>query len=104
MIRNWSGSSVLTVKPLPTNLWSDEMSLNPKQTKLLYNTEVEAREWTKNSSRYCFEIDVEHELRMIGQENIISKNAGYSESLKLMWYWRPLADKILKEWKEQNEV
>jgi len=80
------------------------MSLNPKQTKLLQNTEAEAREWTKNSSRYCFEIDVEHELRMIGQENIISKNAGYSESLKLMWHWRPLADKILKEWKEQNEV
>ena len=80
------------------------MLLNKKQKKLLKNTEAEARAWVKSSSKYCFEIDVEQELRIIGQENIISKNAGYSESLKLMWYWRPIADKILNEWKEDNEV
>ena len=80
------------------------MLLNRKQKKLLENTEEEARAWVKSSSKYCFEIDIEQELRTIGQENIISKNAGYAESLKLMWYWRPIADKILGEWREENEV
>ena len=80
------------------------MLLNKKQKKLLQNTEEEARTWVKKSSKYCFEIDIQQELRRIGQENIISKNAGYSESLKLMWYWRPIADKILKEWREENEI
>ena len=80
------------------------MHINKKQQKLLSNTEIEARNWVSSSSEYCFEIDVEQELRLIGQENIISKNAGYAESLKLMWYWRPIADKILDEWKEQNEI
>jgi len=80
------------------------MLLNRKQKKLLENTEEEARVWVKKSSKYCFEIDIEQELRTIGQENIISKNAGYSESLKLMWYWRPIADKILEDWREENEV
>jgi hypothetical protein len=56
----------------------------------------------KQSSKYCFEIDIEHELRLIGQENIISKNAGYPESLKLMWYWRSIADNILEQWREEN--
>ena len=80
------------------------MLLNKKQKKLLESTETEARAWVETSSKYCFEIDVEQELRLIGQENIISKNAGYSESLKLMWYWRPIADKILEDWREKNEV
>ena len=80
------------------------MLLNKKQKKLLQNTEAEARTWVATSSKYCFEIDVEEELRLIGQENIISKNAGYPESLKLMWYWRTIADKILNEWREENEV
>ena len=77
--------------------------LNKKQQKLLENTEQEARDWIKQSSKYLFEIDVEQELRLIGQENIISKNAGYSESLKLMWYWRPMADELLNEWRERND-
>jgi len=80
------------------------MRLNKKQKKLLRNTEEEARAWVQDSSKYCLEVDVEYELRLIGQENIISKNAGYAESLKLMWYWRSIADNILEEWKEQNEV
>ncbi|MCS5593992.1 MAG: hypothetical protein NZ730_05575 [Porticoccaceae bacterium] len=79
------------------------MRVNKKQKKLLENTEQEARAWIKTSSKYLFEIDVEFELRLIGQENIISKNAGYPESLKLMWYWRSIADKILKEWREEND-
>ncbi len=80
------------------------MLLNRKQKKLLENSEEEARAWVETSSKYCFEIDIEQELRLIGQENIISKNAGYAESLKLMWYWRPIADKILEDWREENEV
>lgn len=80
------------------------MLLNKKQKKLLESTETEARAWVETSSKYCFEIDIEQELRLIGQENIISKNAGYAESLKLMWYWRPIADKILEDWREENEV
>ena len=80
------------------------MPLNKKQKKLLQNTEEEARAWVDSSSKYCFEIDIEQELRLIGQENIISKNAGYAESLKLMWCWRPIADKILEDWREKNEV
>ena len=80
------------------------MLLNKKQKKLLESTETEARAWVETSSKYCFEIDIEQELRLIGQENIISKNAGNAESLKLMWYWRPIADKILEDWREENEV
>jgi hypothetical protein len=80
------------------------MRLNRKQAKLLENTEKEAREWVKNSSKYLIEEDVEYELRLIGQYNIIEKHAGYPESLKLMWYWRELADKILEEWREKDEV
>jgi len=83
---------------------TQNMRLNRKQKKLLENTEKEAREWVKNSSKYLFEEDVEHELQLIGQYNIIEKHAGYPESLKLMWYWRELADKILEEWREKDEV
>ena len=78
------------------------MLLNKKQKKLLENTEAEARQWVESSSKYCFEIDIEQELRLIGQENIISKNAGYPESLKLMWYWCSIADNILEQWREEN--
>ena len=56
-----------------------EMRLNKKQKKLLENTEREAREWLQTSSRYLFEEDVEYELRLLGQYNIIEKNAGYPE-------------------------
>jgi len=77
--------------------------LNKKQQKLLESTEQEARDWIKQSSKYLFEIDIEQELRLIGQENIISKQAGYSESLKLMWYWRAMADELLNEWREGND-
>lgn len=80
-----------------------EMCLNKKQKKLLENTEREAREWLQTSSRYLFEEDVEYELRLLGQYNIIEKNAGYPESLKLMWYWREIADEIIEDWREQGK-
>ncbi len=80
-----------------------EMRLNKKQKKLLENTEREAREWLQTSSRYLFEEDVEYELRLLGQYNIIEKNAGYPDSLKLMWYWREIADEIIEDWREQGK-
>lgn len=80
-----------------------EMCLNKKQKKLLENTEREAREWLQTSSRYLFEEDVEYELRLLGQYSIIEKNAGYPESLKLMWYWREIADEIIEDWREQGK-
>lgn len=81
-----------------------EMRLNKKQKKLLENTAREAREWLQTSSRYLLEEDVEYELRLLGQYNIIEKHAGYPESLKLMWYWREIADEIIEDWREQGEV
>ena len=83
---------------------NQKMRLNKKQKKLLDNTEREAREWLRTSSKYLFEEDVEYELRLLGQYNIIEKNAGYPESLKLMWYWREIADEIIEDWREQGEV
>ena len=73
------------------------MRLNKKQRRLLENTRDEAVEFIENRSQYMFKEDIEHELRLIGQFNIIEKNAGYPESLKLMWYWREMAGGLLAE-------
>ena len=73
------------------------MKLNKKQKKLLENTRDEAEEFLANRSKYLFKEDIEHELRLIGQYNIIEKHAGYPESLKLMWYWREIAYELLAD-------
>tara|TARA_R110000851_G_scaffold286637_1_gene440500 strand:+ start:80 stop:313 length:234 start_codon:yes stop_codon:yes gene_type:complete len=73
------------------------MKLNKKQEKLLQNTRDEAEAFLDNRSKYLFKEDIEHELRLIGQYNIIEKHAGYPESLKLMWYWREIADELLTD-------
>ena len=72
------------------------MKLNSKQKKLLDNTIEDAEAFLKTRSKYLFKEDIENELRLIGQFNIIDKHAGYPESLKLMWYWRQLADELLE--------
>jgi len=73
------------------------MKLNSKQKKLLDNTLEDAEAFLKTRSKYLFKEDIENELRLIGQFNIIDKHAGYPESLKLMWYWRQLADELLED-------
>jgi hypothetical protein len=73
------------------------MKLNKKQEKLLQNTRDEAEAFLDNRSKYLFKEDIAHELRLIGQYNIIEKHAGYPESLKLMWYWREIADELLTD-------
>tara|TARA_R110000803_G_scaffold16568_2_gene45383 strand:- start:3807 stop:4043 length:237 start_codon:yes stop_codon:yes gene_type:complete len=72
------------------------MKLNSKQKKLLDNTLEDAEAFLKTRSKYLFKEDILDELRRIGQYNIIEKHAGYPESLKLMWYWRELADELLE--------
>lgn len=72
------------------------MKLNENQKKLLDNTLEDAEAFLKTRSKYLFKEDILDELRRIGQYNIIEKHAGYPESLKLMWYWRQLADKLLE--------
>ena len=72
------------------------MKLNSKQKKLLDNTLQDAEAFLKTRSKYLFKEDIENELRLIGQFSIIDKHAGYPESLKLMWYWRELADELLE--------
>jgi hypothetical protein len=72
------------------------MKLNSKQKKLLDNTLEDAEAFLKTRSKYLFKEDIENELRLIGQFSIIDKHAGYPESLKLMWYWRELADELLE--------
>lgn len=74
-----------------------KMKLNSKQKKLLDNTLEDAEAFLKTRSKYLFKEDIENELRLIGQFNIIDKHAGYPESLKLMWYWRQLADELLED-------
>ena len=73
------------------------MKLNKKQKKLLENSRKDAEDFLSRRSKYLFKEDIEHELRLIGQYNIIEKHAGYPESLKLMWYWREIADELLKD-------
>ena len=67
------------------------MKLNKKQEKLLQNTRDEAEAFLDNRSKYLFREDIEYELRLI------EKHAGYPESLKLMWYWREIADELLTD-------
>lgn len=73
------------------------MKLNNKQKKLLDNTIEDAEAFLKTRSKYLFKEDIENELRLIGQFNIIDKHAGYPESLKLMWYWRQMANELLED-------
>ena len=73
------------------------MKLNSKQKKLLDNTIEDAEAFLKTRSKYLFKEDIENELRLIGQFNIIDKHAGYPESLKLMWYWRQMANELLED-------
>ena len=72
------------------------MKLNKKQKRLLDNTLEDAEDFLSNRSKHLFKEDIEDELRRIGQYNIIEKHAGYPESLKLMWYWRQMADELLE--------
>ena len=76
---------------------SPKMKLNKKQKKLLENSRKDAEDFLSSRSKYLFKEDIEHELRLIGQYSIIEKHAGYPESLKLMWYWREIADELLKD-------
>ena len=79
------------------------MKLNKKQQKLLENTRSEAEKFLANRSKYLFREDIEYELRLIGQHNIIEKHAGYPEALKLMWYWREIADQLLEGIEEDEQ-
>ena len=79
------------------------MKLNKKQKKLLENTRNDAEEFLAKRSKYLFKEDIEYELRLIGQYNIIEKHAGYPESLKLMWYWREIADQLLEGIEEDEQ-
>ena len=79
------------------------MKLNKKQKKLLKNTQNDAEEFLAKRSKYLFKEDIEYELRLIGQYNIIEKRAGYPESLKLMWYWREIADQLLEGIEEDEQ-
>ena len=79
------------------------MKLNKKQKKLLENTRNDAEEFLAKRSKYLFKEDIEYELRLMGQYNIIEKRAGYPESLKLMWYWREIADQLLEGIEEDEQ-
>ena len=81
------------------------MNLNKKRQILLDNTFADAKEFLANRAPHLTKEDISNELRWFGQYDIIEKKAGYPESLKLMWYWREMADELLEgiEEDEQNQ-